>query len=95
MTGQIDIEVAAPGLRDSATLEAAIERAADVIYADFTRGGPCVAGNKATGTLSILLTVDDEGAAEWMPQLRVLCAAVAGPIGRVTVGTFVEAPAVD
>lgn len=92
MTGQIEIEVTALGLRDSVALEAAIDRAATTIYADFPRGGPCVAGNSRTGLLTVLVFVDTEDPAEWLPQLRVLCRAVEGPIERATVGAFVEAP---
>jgi hypothetical protein len=88
MTGQVEIEVTAARLRTSAALGAALQRACSVIYTDFMKGGPCVAGDIRRGTLSVLLSVDSEDAQEWLPQLRVLCSAVDGPIDRVTVGPF-------
>lgn len=93
MTGQVEIAIAAPGLREPGALDAAVDRAATAIYAAFPHGGPCVAGDSGAGTLSLLLSVDNEAVGEWLPQLQVLCAAVDGPIERVAIGPFVEAAA--
>ena len=40
--------------------------------------------------MTLLLYVDDETPDAWLPQLKVLCDAVDGPIESVTVGPFVE-----
>jgi hypothetical protein len=91
MTGQVEIKVTAPTLRDPAILDAAIDRAADVIYDGYPEGGPCVSGDLRSGELSLLLSVDIDKPEEWMPQLAVLVQAVGGSVGEVNITPFVEA----
>ncbi len=67
-------------------MDAAMERAADVIYRRHQRGGPCIAGDLEAGVISILTFVDDEDCDAWLPQLRALCLAIEGSIDSVTVG---------
>ena len=91
MTGQVEIKVTAATLRDSATLDAAVDRAADVIYQGYPEGGPCVSGDLGSGELSLLLSVDIDKPEEWMSQLAALVQAVEGSVGEVSVTPFVEA----
>lgn len=67
-------------------MDAAMDRAADVIYRRHQRGGPCIAGDLKSGVISILTFVDDEDCDAWLPQLRALCLAIEGKIDSVTVG---------
>jgi hypothetical protein len=86
MTGQVEIRITAACLRHGDNMDAAMDRAADVIYRRHQRGGPCVAGDLTTGMISILTFVDDEDCDAWLPQLRALCLAIEGKIDNVTVG---------
>jgi hypothetical protein len=87
MTGPVEIRIAAACLLHAEHMEAAMDRAADVIYRRHQRGGPCIAGDLQAGVISILTFVDDEDCDAWLPQLRALCLAIEGKIDNVTVGT--------
>lgn len=76
MTGQVEIRLTAACLRSGEHMDAAMDRAADVIYRRHPRGGPSIAGDLSTGVISILTFVDDEDCDAWLPQLRALCLAV-------------------
>ncbi len=78
MTGQVQIRITAACLCQCDHMDAAIDRAADVIYRRHQRGGPCIAGDLQAGMISILTYVDDEDCDERLPQLRALCLAIEG-----------------
>jgi hypothetical protein len=90
MVGRVEMKVVAPSFKDMDVLDAVTSRAADIIYADYLQGGPSVAGNTAERCMTLLLYVDDETPDAWLPQLKVLCAAVKGPIESVSIGQFVD-----
>lgn len=90
VTGQVEIKVVASQFADMDALDAATDRAATAIYADFQQGGPCVAGNTDDRAMTCLLWIDDETPEAWLPQLQVLVRAVEGPIESVSVEPFVE-----
>jgi hypothetical protein len=86
MTGQVELKVVAPGLRDMDVLSETTSRASNLIYPGFPKGGPVVAGDGREGSVSVLLSVDDETPEAWLPQLFALCSAVKVPIESVSVG---------
>jgi hypothetical protein len=86
MTGQVEIRITAACLLQTEHMDAATDRAADVIYRRHPRGGPSIAGDLRAGVLSVLTAVDDEDCDAWLPQLRALCLAIEGRIDHVTVG---------
>ena len=86
MTGQVEIRLTAACLRSGEHMDAAMDRAADVIYRRHQRGRPSIAGDLGTGVISILTFVDDEDCDAWLPQLRALCLAVEGRIDNISVG---------
>jgi hypothetical protein len=67
-------------------MDAAMDRAADVIYRRHQGGRPSIAGDLKAGVISILTFIADEDCDAWLPQLRALCLAVEGKIDLVTVG---------
>jgi hypothetical protein len=86
----VEIKVYAPQFKDGDALDVVVSRAADIIYADFQKGGPCVAGNTAERCLSLLTFVGEETPEAWLPQLQVPINAVQGPVESVMVGALVE-----
>jgi hypothetical protein len=86
MTGQVEIRITAACLLQGEHMEAALDRAADVIYKRHQQGEPSIAGDLDTGVISILMFVDDEDCDAWLPPLRALCLAIEGKIDHVTVG---------
>lgn len=91
MTGQVEIRVVASQFAEDDALTAAMDRAADVVYAVFPKGGPSIAGNTDERAMTCLFYVDDELPDAWLPQLQVLVRAVEGPIDSVSIKPFVEA----
>lgn len=90
MKGRVEIKVVAPSFSEDDALTAAMDRAADVIYAVFQKGGPSIAGDTRERAMTCLFFVDDELPDAWLPQLEVLVRAVEGPIESVAVEPFVE-----
>ena len=91
VTGQVELKVVAPGLRDMDVLSETTSRVSNLIYPAFPKGGPVVAGDGHEGSVSVLLSVDDEAPDAWLPQLFALCSAVKVPIESVTVGKPTDA----
>lgn len=92
MTGPVEICITAACLLDAVHMDAAIGRAADVIYRRHQRGRPCIAGDLQAGLISIRTIVDEEDCDAWLPQLRALCLAIEGKIDTVTVGPPHQGP---
>lgn len=90
MTGRVEIKVVAPAFSEMDALDKATDRAAEIIYALFPKGGPSVAGNTDDRAMTCLFYVDDELPDAWLPQLQVLVRAVEGPIDSVSIEPFVE-----
>lgn len=90
MVGRVEMTVTAQQFKDMTVLDVVTSRAADIIYTDYQKGGPCVAGNTAERAMTLLLYVDDDTPKAWLPQLMVLCRAVQGSIESISVGPYID-----